>query len=447
MRLFPERPLYPAQKSVPELPLDPALEPFLTDRAQVIPLAPLETADGTVRRCLIKLSRGTARAWVFPDGSLFWCEQSTEAFALPLSGFTAETGDHLNADDTRSPFLIETQTQSALLQPPLAREPVSLDGTNYLAAEEGNGSILYRNGTAVIRFEDDTYASDWWVYLTPGSLTEGAADGLEWLSRCAVDKFGGINRMTRSGYYYATPTDYVPTGEGCFYLLPAAHIPTKLARWSDAHHGRQIAAAMLDLQRAYYLEDGFIPTAPTSGWLSRDYGIGAGFYDTRFNTDLAHALLTLGRDLGIDAFTDCAMRYAGYLLQHAALHSTATENGILVHDYAHPDGNHSPTHTSLNHQLAEILFLIETQDGDCAITAGRMLRGIADTLELWIREDGNLHYACYPDGSFGGEDYPFLTYNDLLALNRCLGGHAGLERLMQTKQAWMDRNGVTAYNK
>lgn len=417
------------------------LRVFLTAEAACEELEPLPSRAGDIRRYSLSLSRGSARAWVFPDGSVFWCESSESDFRLSIPGFSTQKGTHLSPEDSRSVFFIHGTDRTILLQPPLGREPGALDGTNYIAKNEENGKVSYENGALTVEFSGQ--CGDWWAYLTPGDVN--AADELAWLSRCTVEKFGMDNRLTLDGYYYTTPQDYTPSGENCFYRIPAAYIASKLACKSDAHHGVQMAVAMLDLQREHYHSQGWLPTCPESGWLSRDYGIGPGFYDTRFNTDIAMAYLALGRELGIEAFTRQAMEYAAYLVSHGENHAASTGEGILVDDYAHPAGS-APTHCSLNHQLAEILFLLQTGDGTAETTALRMLRGIEETAAQWVREDGNLHYARFPDGSYGNEDYPYLTYNDLLALNRHLGGNAALEALMETKRTWMDANGVTGYD-
>ena len=418
-----------------------SLRVFLTPDAVCEELEPLPSAAGDIRRYSLTLSRGSARAWVFPDGSVFWCESAEGAFSLSVPDFSVAAGSHLDPADRRSVYFLHGTDRTILLQPPLGRETGALDGTNYVAKNEENGTVSYENDTLTVAFSGQ--CGDWWAYLTPGDIN--GEDGLAWLSRCTVEKFGADNRLTLDGYYYTTPGDYTPSGENCYYRIPAAYIASKLACRSDSLHGYQMATAMLDLQQAHYYPQGFLPTCPESGWLSRDYGIGPGFYDTRFNTDIAMAYLALGRELGIETFTRQAMEYAAYLVNHAKNHAVSTGDGILVDDYAHPDGN-SPTHCSLNHQLAEILFLLQTEDTAAESTALRMLRGVEETEEHWVREDGNLHYARFPDGAYGDEDYPYLTYNDLLALNRYLGGNAALERLMETKRTWMDANGVTGYN-
>ena len=42
-----------------------------------------------------------------------------------------------------------------------------------------------------------------------------------------------------------------------------------------------------------------------------------------------------------------------------------------------------------------------------------MLQGVKNTRDGWIKNDNNLEYAYFPDGSYGLVEYPFLTYNDL----------------------------------
>jgi len=427
----------PAEPQIPE-----ALSAFLTADCTVTAMEPLVSDFGEIYRYSVSLSRGRARAWVFPTGAVFWCEESTRPFTLRLKGFSGEL-IHLNEEDRRSPRLSHSAEGSLLIQPPLAREGRSLTGSNYVSVYEKDGFVSWRDSAVTVEFRGET--ADWWAYLAPSDL--GQREVPVWIKRCSVDKFGDQNRLTLDGYYYKTPSDYVPTGDDWYYRLPAAYIASKLARTGGSTHAYQMAAAMLDIQREHYNDLGYIPTLPMSRWLSSDYDMASGFYDTRFNTDVAHAYLDLGRAMGLREFVDVAMNYAAFLISHAGTQSVETTNGgVLVDDYSHPNGAER-THSSLNHQLAEALFLYETDVTAAKAMADRMLQGITDTAEQWIREDGNLHYACYPDGTYGGTDYPFLTYNDLLALNRHLGGNEAMERLMATKKTWMDKNGIMEYDK
>lgn len=428
------------------------------DRLRLTDLAPLTSAAGDIERVEASLGRGDARGWRFPTGDFFWIERSDRAFTLELEGFGVIEYGHLQSNGDLShygastPYIVRGSRYSAIVQPPLARasevvdghKQPTLDGTNYVALDEFNGSVAYSDGKLRIECPGGG-ASDWWIYLTPHDIAPRS--DYTWMNDCTLEKFGADNRMTIDGYYYRTPADYTPSGDGYFFLNPAAYIAGKLARNTDHPDAHYLAAAMLDIQRSHYNDYGFVPTYSTSNWLSTDYSVAPGFYDTRFNTELADALLTLGRAEGVQSFVDDALRYAAFLNNHALTRSTDDgAGGIFVDDYWHPDGCER-THSSLNHQLSEALFLIKTENADYTETAYRMIHAVESSACDWIKPDGDLHYARYPDGSFGGADYPYLTYNDLLALDRWLGGSPSLERLMDSKRGWMDAKGITGYNK
>jgi hypothetical protein len=258
------------------------------------------------------------------------------------------------------------------------------------------------------------------------------------------------------GYYFPSPTTYVPSGTNCLYRLPAAYLCKSFAHGAPAVRAAEdLAVAMLDVMSRQQNSWGYFPTLPESQWLSGDYGIPGGFYDTRFNTDLVEIFYQLGTLVECREFQHTISDYFDFFLYHAASHHTLTANGgWLVEDYWNPAGG-TKTHTSLNHQLAEILTLYHHADQlgreDLRELADRMLLGIQDTAELWIRPDGNLHYAIYADGTYGGTDYPYLTYNDLYYLQQYLEAHGKaapeLQVLMSSKRAWMDANGIDDYAK
>ena len=80
-----------------------------------------------------------------------------------------------------------------------------------------------------------------------------------------------------------------------------------------------------------------------------------------------------------------------------------------------------------------------------------MVRGIEQSELLWYKPDGDLNYSYKPDGTCSGQDYPYLTYNDLLELQRLYApgtvGKSKIAHLLQVKLTWMNKNGVTGYNK
>ncbi|HBJ58980.1 MAG TPA: hypothetical protein DDY72_00535 [Verrucomicrobia bacterium] len=72
----------------------------------------------------------------------------------------------------------------------------------------------------------------------------------------------------------------------------------------------------------------------------------------------------------------------------------------------------------------------------------------ADAVLVEAAED----YAYKPDGTYVEGDYPYLTYNDLYYLREYLTGVNRTETdtltyLMGEKLQWMEKNGVTGYEK
>lgn len=310
-------------------------------------------------------------------------------------------------------------------------------------------------------------ADGWSVQLTAPSLPAGCEASYTLVSsperlfsgQKVLDNFwylytlDGEGKWCFDGYYFPSPDSYTPSGENCYYRLPAAYLCKSFAGGAPVVRAAgDLAAATLDVMSRQQNQYGYFPTLPVSQWLANDYGIGAGFYDTRFNTDLIEVYLKFSKHNPCVEFDAVLNRYFDFFLGFAASNHRETENGgWLVDDYWHPEGGNG-VHTSLNHQLAEILALHHAagylERDDLRVLAGQMLQAIEDTAGNWIRSDSNLHYAAYRDGTYGGQDYPYLTYNDLYSLKAYLGHSTpGLDRLMNAKRAWMDANGVTEYKK
>ena len=84
--------------------------------------------------------------------------------------------------------------------------------------------------------------------------------------------------------------------------------------------------------------------------------------------------------------------------------------------------------------------------------ADRMLLAIVDTGSGWVMPNHNLYYSIKPDGTYVEGDYPYLTYNDLYDLRKYLSSSERSELetltyLMGEKLQWMQKNGVTGYEK
>ena len=268
------------------------------------------------------------------------------------------------------------------------------------------------------------------------------------------------SRLAEDGYYYESPSSYKPYTENSFWRNPSMYI---VQSWIKT--GGSLGADILG--RSYLLigsdninEEGYLPTLPESSWLKTDYNIGAGFFDTRFNADIGETYLKAYKKFAYSKFRDSYLELAKYYSKHIndnhyKVFDERGEEGWLVQDYAYKDV-HNPTHVSLNHQIHGanwFLNMYEIENIKLFEDIGlKMIKGVKITRDKWIKEDENLHYSYGPSGEMGGNDYPYLAYNDLSLLQKTLSRIYGksdedIEILMESKKRWMDNNGVVDYNK
>ena len=265
-------------------------------------------------------------------------------------------------------------------------------------------------------------------------------------------------RLCEDGYYYKSPTSYSPTGDNCFWRIPSMYLVNSFIKTGGTLAADIISNAMLHIASSNINNHGYIPTLPESGWLKGSYGIGPGFFDTRFNAGAIECYFLAYKKFGINMYRDLYIRLSDYYVNHIVNKHyiiNGHEEGWLVQDYAH-EQYPAKTHVSLNHQVAGInimlmLYFEEKQDKylDLAI---KMLQGVKNTRNLWVMEDGNLHYAYLSDGKMGLKDYPYLTYNDLYLLQKNLEKLSGktdedIEYLMKQKKRWMDSKKIKGYYK
>ncbi len=283
-------------------------------------------------------------------------------------------------------------------------------------------------------------------------------------------------RLCTDGYYFELMSNYLPYKEGSLFRMPACYAGASFVRYPMSRVGSEVGYAMLRLSAATQNENGYWETGPYSLWLESDFDIGSGFYDTRFNTEFASALVDAYPIYHDKTLLEALIRYTEYFINHAKHDHINVGSGWLVRDYAPYNKNisYKQTHSSLNHQLAETLFLMKLDNmlraADPKEIRGfgkydfvrnpqiitnlteRLLCGIENSAEYWIMEDHNLKYSYGYEGSVELTDYPSLTYNDLYDLNKYIEGNTGetnekLEMLMAEKKQWMDANGVTDYRK
>ncbi|MBO6055033.1 MAG: hypothetical protein J6P31_05875 [Oscillospiraceae bacterium] len=217
---------------------------------------------------------------------------------------------------------------------------------------------------------------------------------------------------------------------------------------------KDLAFFMIDTTIRQQNSQGYWPSTAVSTWLLQDYRIGAGYYDTRFNSDFARILIAFYEQFGGDCIYDALSRYLDFYVLFVEQNAWEMFGGIVVPDYGYP-GMITP-HMALNHELAEMQVLyrasVRLNRPELEELADRLLTAIENSAYAWIAPDGNLHYGVFPDGRFGMWEYPYLTYNDLFEMQQLLEEKGrtrspALDRMMDSKRVWLDRNGITEYKK
>lgn len=292
----------------------------------------------------------------------------------------------------------------------------------------------------------------------------GIPQTLDWrdpLLTKAFELLGESQQMKWSwdGYYDLAPESYVPGGRNVFWRFPDNYVARALVDINDKNKlAKALGWAMLHVGISNQNSKGYWETIPISRWLWKEYGIGSGFMDTRFNTDFARLLLRGYSTYADPAFLKVAGKYAWWLSSYVEQKHITTvvggREGWLLPDYYWPKALR-PTHTSLNHQLAEINllynFYVVTGEPKFKMVAEKLLIGIRNTRTFWVKPDGNLRYG-YLKGKEVGVDYPYLTYNDLWETQQYIvqiygGPDKDIGLLMASKKRWMDKQGITGYKK
>lgn len=268
-------------------------------------------------------------------------------------------------------------------------------------------------------------------------------------------------RLGYEGYYYKSPDSYVPYTENSYWRIPTSYITNSLVKTGGSLAADIMGNALLIIAKDAQSNDGYFPSLPNSNWLAKDYNIGAGFFDTRFNADTMETYIIAYQKYKNPMYREVYLKMADYYLAHGgnnhypSFDATGIE-GWLVEDYSYNNNHLIQTHVSLNHQLQAIhvflmLYEIEREQKYLDFT-NKLLYGIKNTRDKWIMPDSNLVYAYMANGEMGLNDYPFLTYNDLYNVQsdlfRLYGTRdADLDKLMEAKKIWMDNNNISGYRK
>ncbi|WP_431809799.1 hypothetical protein [Brevibacillus agri] len=420
------------------------------------------------------------REFVFGDGDVYWSQQISGkknakpyVITVPIQGNSQNMMFRYRAyNESKQPFW-QAVTLDQVKTLPLAAGFVETEGRYIwlgmpiVYVDKGRGTIEEHpelalpiqvkqsaNGVVLeIRLPIKAgYMSEMWALESREPLVPWGEQAIDqiWL---ALDVTQNA-KWLYDGYYYKSPSTYEPTSANAYWRIPENYVLRSFLYTGGSRAARNMGYVMLKTSLLQQEPEGYWKTLPRSLWLSEDYGIPDGFYDTRFNTGAADLMLRGCVQYAEESFCQAAQKYGAYFQRHAASNHyvvNGIQSGWLVADYASAKNPAAQTHVSLNHQLAEINFLYSSylQFGDPTDKdlADLMLAGVVNLGTRWLLANGDLHYAYFPDGTFGRADYPYLTYNDLVETQRLYRLLHGTEEptiawLTASKLAWMQKNNV-----
>ncbi|MDE6357235.1 MAG: hypothetical protein K2L15_01440 [Eubacteriales bacterium] len=353
-------------------------------------------------------------------------------------------------------LFIDTDTHSYVISVPAVYKNTFPNSTlTIVRNEELTPKLTKKDGLYELKIsfpQNKNLIGEYWTLESDEPLVNWNLNMLNELKRndLAIER-----RWSYDGYYFQTPSSYVPSGTDVLYKHAANYTGAYFIKNPINNLFKEMGYVMTKTCMENQNSQGYWATGPKSTWLETDFGIGANFYDTRFSTDFAVSLLH-GYQLYNDKdFLKSAVEYAEFFVEYAKNNSYKIEQGgILVQDY---DGVTDPTHVSLNHHLAELNFLYElyyiTNEKSYLDLANEMLLGVENTMYRWVLPDNNLNYCLfYTKDTNTMVDYPYLTYNDLYHTNYLLNllfnkSSDAITYLMNCKKQWMDNNNVTGYLK
>ncbi|WP_317366864.1 hypothetical protein [uncultured Tyzzerella sp.] len=355
-------------------------------------------------------------------------------------------------------LFIDTDTNSYIVSVPAVYKNIFSNNTLTVAKDkEQMVNVIKKDGYFDLQMsfpQDKNLIGEYWYMESEKRL-------VDWSTMKSFDELfshdlSDTRRWSYDGYYFQTPSNYKPGGKNILYKHPSNYTGASFAKYGMNPLSKNLGYVMTETCMKNQNNLGYWETGPQSEWLYKDFKIGAGFYDTRFNTDFATSLLYAYQNYNNKEFLAAAVKYAEFFLMFVQTDSYTTQNGgILVADYGYHKGAHEKTHVSLNHHLAEMNFLYEiygiTGEPRYLETANKMLLGIEDTRNQWVLPDNNLRYELYYTKNTNKmEDYPYLTYNDLFQTKQLLKklfqkNNDTIEFLMASKKMWMDRNNITGY--
>jgi len=237
-----------------------------------------------------------------------------------------------------------------------------------------------------------------------------------------VSDFGRVKILRHDGWWLTTQRgDYDGCEDNCYYPNPGFYTPRSLLRWFCQKENRLFIDVVLSSMKSA------VETTPDSGYtlmpivpelFQEWYGMGADYLDTRFSTDGARFLVLCAKIFGCKSARQKAPLLAKSYEILLTTHKNIAGKGYFLPDYIWGGPLKTKVHSSLNHILCVINYLLElselTNDGTYLSMTQPMFDGLEALFPYWIKDNGDLWYAYFPDGNtFKRKDYPDLTYNDL----------------------------------
>ncbi|MET1031404.1 S-layer homology domain-containing protein [Domibacillus tundrae] len=300
--------------------------------------------------------------------------------------------------------------------------------------------------------------SDSWALVSDQSLFKSESTRNEWFKRTIAEYISINNWLTADGAYTKLPWSIEPgykMGYGrSINRMQGGIYLTAYQQHNDRYLYDIVlnSVADLDVFSGGEVTKGTQPllnTEYTSTWLKNAYGTTAPYVDTRLNENAAMFLKNTGEALGIESLKDDNLSYANFLVNQKALGNTipVTSSSYVISDYY--KSSSAKTHSSLNHVLGGMRFLIvayeQTGDEKYLKTMRELKAGIENLYPEWVRSNGDLWYQVNPDLTFAGGDYELLTLLDLL-LNQESLERIGMQRsaifdqMIRTKTTYLVQN-------
>lgn len=412
----------------------------------------------TFELVLVRINNGDVLYFAKQDPTTRRATVSVQIQALDTSAVSASVlrekkWEHINLPATTSaPFYVHGSSLAYRIGSVTAFTPL---GHNTFAEKKvQHPDISIRKSTQAITYtiplpaERNVLASTWGVLSGQPLL---AFENKDAARTAATIEFDTTRKLDVDGAYSRTPdATYEPYTSTSFYLNPANLEGLQAVQYLDKSYGSlfyDIATHLAYSAVRNQNEHGYWPTQPRSrGWLYEDYKISFGYMDNRRNADNATFLLRYAHFTKDDAVWACLQKWDRYHTWYMNTYSLKTgKEGCLIPDYVDEQGHLS--HTSLNHQVANLNYLLEsyvyTQNPVKKQQAITLLRGIEETKTRWVMPNHNLYYALSRNlRPLPQRDYLELTRDDLLLsqylLNRATGKKStDVQWLIAEKNKWL----------